>query len=593
VLDLLCSDERDRVATRRLFAPDAPLRRHHLVAVEGEGDVLLPARRLRADDRIVEFLLGSDTIDPALSGVASYHEPTVRAGSDGVGERDPSDDDGLGSDDPSDDPGGDSAIDPAAGGGHLSPAHRATLNRLLTRDAPPMLVVSGPDGSGRCHVADAVSRARGTPRLAVDAAGVPEGGFAETLDRACREALLGRATLHVTNVDVWDDDRRSAVVERFDGAAVAVVLSGHDTWRPPRPPAGHAFAAIELSVPSFADRRRLWAATLGDDAGVADLDGLATKFRLTPGGIDDAVATARELAAVTPDGRLTEALLYRACRERPGQALDALGRKVEPTYGWDDIVLPDDRMTSLREIVARVTHRGRVYADWGFESRFSLGRGLVVLFTGPSGTGKTMAAEIVAADTGLDLYKVDVASVVSKYIGETEKNLGRVFDAAETTDAILLFDEADALFGKRTDVRDSHDRYANIEVDYLLQRIEEYEGTVILTTNLERNIDEAFRRRIHVGVDFPEPDREARAAIWERVFPAETPVDDLDVEFLSTLEFTGGNVKNVAVTAAFLAADDDEPVTMRHAVRAATREFRKTGRLVHPETFERYRDLLE
>jgi SpoVK/Ycf46/Vps4 family AAA+-type ATPase len=208
-----------------------------------------------------------------------------------------------------------------------------------------------------------------------------------------------------------------------------------------------------------------------------------------------------------------------------------------------------------------------------------------------------MAAEILAADTGLDLYKVDLASVVSKYIGETEKNLARVFDAAETTDAVLLFDEADALFGKRTDVRDSHDRYANIEVDYLLQRIEEYEGTVILTTNLERNIDEAFRRRIHVSVDFPTPDREARAAIWERTFPAATPVDELDVEFLSSLEFTGGNIKNVALTAAFLAADegrdDGGRVTMRHVVRAAAREFRKTGRLVDPETFGPYRELVE
>jgi SpoVK/Ycf46/Vps4 family AAA+-type ATPase len=555
-LDLLCTDDRERVAMRALFETDAPLVRHRLLSVEN-GDAPLLARPLRVDDRIVEFLLGSDAVDPALAGVATYGNPVESDGDE------------------------------------LLTATRTTLDNLLARDAPPLLGVSGPTGSGRRAVVDAVCRVRETPRLTVDVAMVPPEAFVDTVERTCREALLGCATLHVANVDAWDGAQLTDAVERFDAFAGAVVLTGREPWRPPRPPSNHAFAAIEMDVPPFTRRQQLWTAALGSEATTVDVDGLATKFRLTPGEIRDAVASARELAAITSEGTLTESLLYRACRERSGPALEALGRKVTPTYTWDDIVLPDDRLTYLREIADRITHRGRVYADWGFEARFSLGRGLVVLFTGPSGTGKTMAAEIIAGDAGLDLYKVDLATVVSKYIGETEKNLGRVFDAAETTDAVLLFDEADALFGTRTEVRDSHDRYANIEVDYLLQRIEEYEGTVILTTNLERNIDDAFRRRLHVSVDFPTPDREARRAIWERVFPAETPVAELDVDFLSTLEFTGGNIKTVALTAAFLAAAADESVTMHHVVHAANREFRKTGRLVDPETFGAYRELVE
>jgi SpoVK/Ycf46/Vps4 family AAA+-type ATPase len=203
-----------------------------------------------------------------------------------------------------------------------------------------------------------------------------------------------------------------------------------------------------------------------------------------------------------------------------------------------------------------------------------------------------MAAEVVARATGLDLYKIDLSSVVSKYIGETEKNLGRIFDEAEDTDAVLFFDEADALFGKRSEVKDSHDRYANIEVNYLLQRVEEHDGTVILTTNFKQNVDDAFLRRIHLSVDFPRPDRDAREAIWRIVFPEATPVEELDYAFLSELEVTGGNIRNVALTAAFLAAEDGTPVGMAHVVRAVRREFQKAGKLIRPEEFGRYRTLL-
>jgi SpoVK/Ycf46/Vps4 family AAA+-type ATPase len=242
-------------------------------------------------------------------------------------------------------------------------------------------------------------------------------------------------------------------------------------------------------------------------------------------------------------------------------------------------------------VADQIRRRSTVYAAWGFEGRFSLGNGTIALFSGPPGTGKTMAAEVIAGDVGLDLYRVDLASVVSKYIGETEKNLARVFDAAEASNAILLFDEADALFGKRSEVSDAHDRYANVEVAYLLQRVEAYDGTVLLTTNHERNVDEAFLRRIHHRIDFPRPDAAVRERIWRAIFPAETPVGDLDYEFLASFAITGGNIKNVALRAAFLAAADS-CVEMPHVVRAVRRELQKEGTLIDPAEFGPYRELL-
>ena len=313
--------------------------------------------------------------------------------------------------------------------------------------------------------------------------------------------------------------------------------------------------------------------------------------------MDDAIGTARALAGDgggSDDAELSAEALYRGCRVQSRETLGALARRADTAYDWEDIVLPADTEAQLREVAAHVKHRGTVYADWGFEERFSLGTGMNVLFSGPSGTGKTMAAEIIAADAGLDMFKVDLATVVSKYIGETEENLKEIFDEAEHTDAVLFFDEADALFGERSEVSDSQDRYANVEVSYLLQRMEEHDGAVVLATNFKENIDDAFLRRINANVEFPRPDRESRAEIWRTIFPEETPVGDLDIGFLSGFEITGGNIKNVALTASFLAADDaaTETVEMEHVVRALRRELQKTGRLVNPEEFGEYRNLV-
>jgi SpoVK/Ycf46/Vps4 family AAA+-type ATPase len=238
-------------------------------------------------------------------------------------------------------------------------------------------------------------------------------------------------------------------------------------------------------------------------------------------------------------------------------------------------VLPEASITSLRTIAAQVRQRAKVYREWGFAENGDRGLGIAALFSGGSGTGKTLAAEVLANELQLDLFRVDLAALVSKFIGETEKNLAKVFDAAEVSGAILLFDEADALFGKRSEVRDSHDRYANLEVSYLLQRIETYRGLAILTTNLKQSIDTAFQRRIRFVVHFPFPDVEARSAIWQRIFPVRTPTLALDVSKLARLSLSGGHIRNLALNAAFLAADEGDVVSMRHLHSAAETEFAK------------------
>jgi SpoVK/Ycf46/Vps4 family AAA+-type ATPase len=272
--------------------------------------------------------------------------------------------------------------------------------------------------------------------------------------------------------------------------------------------------------------------------------------------------------------------VFAAARAHSGGTLDELTYRMKPVYTWDDIVLPAEVAGQLRELCDRVVHKHRVFQDWGFARKLSLGRGITALFAGPSGAGKTMAAEVIANELQLELYRIDLSGVVSKYIGETEKNLDQLFRAAATASAILFFDEADALFGKRSEVHDSHDRYANVEVSYLLQKVEEHEGLTILATNLRQNLDEAFLRRLTLTVHFPFPDEPSRARIWAGVWPAETPLaPDTDFEVLAREHrLSGGNIKNIALTAAFFAARDGCPVGMEQIAPAIRREYQKLGK---------------
>jgi len=262
--------------------------------------------------------------------------------------------------------------------------------------------------------------------------------------------------------------------------------------------------------------------------------------------------------------------------------LDAYAERVEPRASWSSLVLPADRLELLHEIAAHVRHRARVHDEWQWARRSARGLGVSALFCGPSGTGKTLAAEVLASELGLDLYQIDLARVVSKYIGETEKHLRRIFDVADATGAILLFDEADALFGKRSEVRDSHDRYANIEVSYLLQRMESYRGLSILTTNTRGALDNALYRRLRFVVSFPFPDALQRERLWRGVFPSATPVDGLDYAKLAAVHLSGGAIRNIALLAAFRAAARDDAVTMSDLASATQLELAKTEKTLAP-----------
>lgn len=325
---------------------------------------------------------------------------------------------------------------------------------------------------------------------------------------------------------------------------------------------------------------------------------LASQFNLNLAEIEEIAATTKADLASPPDRRTTQQKpksrskgeklrdrLWATCLLRTRPRLDALAQRLDTKATWDDIVLPAGEMTMLQQIAAQVRYRSTVYDEWGFRNRMNRGLGVNALFAGESGTGKTMAAEVVANALRLNLYRIDLSAVVSKYIGETEKNLRRLFDAAEDGGAILFFDEADALFGKRSEVKDSHDRYANIEVNYLLQRIEAYRGLAILATNLKGSMDSAFLRRLRFIIDFPFPSLESRKQMWQKVFPPQTPVEALDYDHLGRMNLTGGSIHNIAINAAFHAAQENTSVGMPHILTAARAEFRKLDRPIYEGDF--------
>jgi ATPase family associated with various cellular activities (AAA) len=350
---------------------------------------------------------------------------------------------------------------------------------------------------------------------------------------------------------------------------------------------------VSVPVPALdADGRAgRWAAALGEVAGVVDpaLVRELAGYRLGADEVERAVGAAVRLA-VLEDRPLGLSHVRAGVRAQNGAGLEQLARRITPGVGWDDLVLPEPTRLQLRELVVRARHRDRVLGQWRMRPGGGRGRGVVALFAGESGTGKTMSAEVVAAELGMDLYVVDLSSVVDKYIGETEKNLERIFSEAAGVHGVLLFDEADAVFGKRSEVKDSHDKHANMESAYLLQRMESFDGIAVLTTNLRSNVDEAFTRRIDVIADFPVPDAVQRFALWDRCLGTALPRgDDLDLEFCAErFELAGGSIRACVVTAAYLAAAGDRAVGMADVMAAVHREYRKLGRLVLPGEFGRW-----
>ncbi len=400
----------------------------------------------------------------------------------------------------------------------------------------------------------------------------------EALAVSLRDARLWGALLHIRGwpPDGVDAPHRRAFLPRLWEHPAPLLISGPSPWPSGERPAQRPFRTLALPRPDYPRRRRLWEHFLGETpAPPQEISRLAAQFAFTTAQIRDAVNASRGQGLS----------LMAAARGQTEGALTGLAQKIPPRYTWEDIVLPPDQHTLLREIAATVRARPLVLETWGLGRKLASSPGITILFAGPPGTGKTMAAEVLASDLGLDLFKIDLSGVVSKYIGETEKNLSRIFAAAEASNAILFFDEADALFGKRSEVRDAHDRYANIEISYLLQRMEAYPGVTILATNLRANLDEAFTRRLHFAVDFPFPDETYRRRIWEALWPPALPTaSDVDLSLLARrFKLAGGSIRNVLLNAAYLAAANGGLVTMEHLLHSTRRELQKMGRLVETE----------
>ncbi|MEM9009521.1 MAG: ATP-binding protein, partial [Cyanobacteria bacterium P01_F01_bin.86] len=405
-----------------------------------------------------------------------------------------------------------------------------------------------------------------------------------------REAILGGRILLLDAHDIHGDHpmRQIAIQQWMESVTTPLIVGSRDRFASQR----RNVITHVISDLSYQERKRLWLKHLGPTAPKLNgqLDRIAGQFHVdvnTIQSVSQRVLTDLDQANVSGDGDRDDdggntqthqhlsQKIWSICRIQARPRLDDLAERIHPKACWDDLILPENLQASLQEISAHLRQRVKVQEDWGFRSKNSRGLGLCALFAGGSGTGKTMAAEVLANELSLDLFRIDLSAVTSKYIGETEKNLRRVFDGAEVGSAILLFDEADALFGKRTQVKDSHDRHANLEVSYLLQRIEAYQGLAILTSNLRESIDKAFLRRIPFLLSFPFPSKEARAEIWQRVFPAQTPTHNLRYDRLSKLDVAGGIIRCIALNAAVLAADADEPVQMYHILEAARSEYIK------------------
>jgi hypothetical protein len=570
-LSLFCPAPADRLERQSAFEPDAPLLRERLLTLFEDGQRRAPllSRFIKLDDRIAAELRGGyAAIDPAISSFTRLERPSRRIADLVLPEE--------------------------------------LADRLRRNIAPgALLALQGSYGSGRRAIVEALCDERALPLLSVDVAqlaaldltlpGAPSP--AELLQRTLREALLRGAALcwHAADAVLCTPEPgawQRPLLDALDSYPGVGFLTLEQPWESRGALRRTRFLRVELPQLSYTGREQIWRQRLGADApDDATLQALASTFRLSGGQIRDAAAMARALAHWRGDAEtLPVADLFAACRAQSSGRLDALAHKIRTTYSWNDIVLPPDQVAQLREICVQVRHRRTVLERWGFDRHLAMGKGVNALFAGQSGTGKTMAAEIIAADLGLELYKVDLSSMVSKYIGETEKNLDRIFTAAREANAILFFDEADAIFGKRSEVKDAHDRYANIEVGYLLQKMEEYDGVVILATNLRKNLDEAFVRRLHVAIEFPFPEEPDRLRIWQKVFPREAPLaEDVDLEFLARqFKLPGGNIRNVALLSAFLAAEAGETIEMVHVIRSIRREYQKIGKLVTAAEFERY-----
>lgn len=545
-LELCGIEPASRVAWQRL-APGGPIVHARLVLVEDPERPFL-TRSLRVPERVTAFLLGDDAPDGQLTNLIYECRPALRAESSG-------------------------------------------LTRWLG-EGLPLAYVRERAGAAGAPLAVAAADAAGRKALAIDLRRLRADEDAPAIASVlAREARLAGAVVVAGPLEAIAP-RGLATIQAFSELPCTTILVGSGNWDPiwSRAVPFHCEA-----TPAHAEERaELWRLGVnGEKAPGLDPAAATFQFRLTSDQVERAAHAARVQARAA--GRPVDAADLRAgARAQNASGLEKLARRIEPAVGFADLVLPDDVLEQLRELTVRARQKGRVLDEWQMAGAASRRRGLTALFAGASGTGKTMAAEVVAGDMGLDVYVVDLASVVDKYVGETEKNLDRIFAEAENVNGVLLFDEADALFGKRSEVSDAHDRYANVEVAYLLQRMELFDGTAILATNLRSNLDEAFARRLDSLIDFPEPEEQDRLKLWDRCLGTLAPrAPDVDLAFLArAFKLSGGNIRNIVVAAAYAAAESGQSISMGHLVRATQGEYRKLGRMVVESEFGSYYQIL-
>ena len=538
------------------LSPEHPLRFWRVLEINQVGACPLTASPLRADERIVDYVKGLNYVDDRLGPLITPVEvPDENA--------------------------------------QLPQSQMATeelivrhLKQSTTARDLPVVQLLGADTPSKLLVAAHAARALGLRVYRLPAALLPAQAIeVESLSRLWqRECQLLPMALYVdaigSDADAAHAAEGSAVSRLLTRIGGVIFLDTRDVW----PGLTQGSVQVDVAKPLPQEQEAEWAAALGDAAGDSPAK-LASQFNMGQSAIKHIAHEA--LAAPTDEAHPLQDRLWDACLENTRPRLDMLAQRLHPKATWNDIVLPAAESTLLQQIAAQVDQRSRVYQAWEFGAKMSRGLGISALFAGDSGTGKTMAAEVIANQLRLNLYRIDLSAVVSKYIGETEKNLRRMFDAAEDGGAILFFDEADALFGKRSEVKDSHDRYANIEINYLLQRMEAFRGLAILATNMKSAIDPAFMRRLRFVVNFPFPGVVERKRMWQQVFPPKTPTDRLDFDRLARLNLTGGNIHSTALNAAFLAAHSGKPVTMDLVLEAARTELRKLGRVVNELEFRR------
>lgn len=534
------------------LSPQGPLRYWRVLEINQPGALPLTAAALSIDERILNYLKGLNYLDDRLAPL----------------------------------------LDPMGvefDNGQLPPSQQRVVDNIATHlqhshsagERIPVVALVGRDALSKRSIAGQAARSLGLNLQAMDIKTLPSqtGDFESFIRLWQRESMLMPLVLYI-DANGTSDGEKTHLKRFLERANGIVFLDVEDA----KAETIRNRLSFDVDKPTPEEQEQLWAEALQGQASSIPTR-LAEQFCFAQQDIN-------RLAKAVLDGRLHNAPvsdddLWQACRVAARAGMAQLAQRIDAKAAWDQLVLPPEHKALLRQITDQVAQRNRVYDDWGFRDRMNRGLGINALFAGESGTGKTMAAEVIANALKLDLYRIDLSAVVSKYIGETEKNLRKLFDAAEDSGAILFFDEADALFGKRSEVKDSHDRYANIEINYLLQRMEAYRGLAILATNMKGALDKAFVRRLRFIVDFPFPGVEERRQIWRKVFPSETPVDaGLDYERLAKLNLTGGSIHNVALNAAFLAAQEGGAVSMPLLLNAARTEFRKLERPAKESDFK-------